>query len=67
MTMNFTEKRLSNSKARNILKQNGISVNQEEVNCILELMYLMSINFKKPEYESEPNLNKIPNYENSHK
>jgi len=47
--MNFTYKKISIEQAIALLAKNGIKVDDDEVAVILDLLYLISKNYKKLE------------------
>jgi hypothetical protein len=50
--MNFTYKKISIEQAIALLAKNGIKVDDEEIAVILDLLYLISKNYKKTEKNS---------------
>lgn len=46
--MNFIDRNVSVEQAINILAKNGVQVNEKEAKIILELLYLLSKSYNKP-------------------
>jgi hypothetical protein len=51
--MNFIDKKVSVKKAIAILARNGVQVDDDEAIVMLDFLYLMAKNYKKPETEKE--------------
>ncbi|MFD1769586.1 hypothetical protein [Sphingobacterium suaedae] len=51
--MNFIDKKVSVKRAIAILAKNGIQVDEDEGTVILDFLYLMAKNYKKPEEEKD--------------
>lgn len=47
--MNFIDKKVSVKRAITILAKNGTHVDDKEANVILDFLYLIAKNYKKPE------------------
>ncbi len=51
--MSFIDKKISDKRAIAILAKNGIQVNEEEADVILDFLYLVAKNYNKPEEGQE--------------
>ncbi len=60
--MNFTEKRISTKRATAILAQNGIQVDNNEAEVILNFLYLIAKTYQCDSNPSVMNLKRISNY-----
>lgn len=52
--MNFINKKVSPKRAIAILTKSGIQVDEDEVNIILDFLYLIAKNFNKPVIDPAP-------------
>lgn len=59
--MNFIDKKVSVKKAIAILARNGVQVDDDEAIVMLDFLYLMAKNYKKPETEKKSNPNEKSN------
>lgn len=51
--MSFIDKKVSDKRAIAMLAKNGIQVNEEEADVILDFLYLVAKNYNKPEEDLE--------------
>ncbi|WP_140938550.1 PTS sugar transporter subunit IIBC [Sphingobacterium lumbrici] len=51
--MDTTDKKVSDKRAIAILAKNGIQVNEEEADIILDFLYLVAKNYNKPNEDQE--------------